>query len=493
MPSPRFSVVIPTRERADTLRFSLQTCLSQDFEDFEVVVCDNFSSPATRAVVDSCGSAKVRYVRAPEPLAMSANWELAVSHAAGEYITVLGDDDGLMPFALRELDRLLQLSGARAVRWDAAFYLWPTVHLRGQENFLRLPLGRSYREVDGCEAIRAVIDFRAEYTELPMLYNGVIHRDLVGRLRASAGRVFGGAYPDLYSGFAFGYLAGSYTSTEVPMSVAGISHQSNGVATLFRRGRHPVAHDYRTLNARSGFAPHRWVPHLPIFPAVPVADSFQWAKEALFPDDPLSLDRKVLAERCVAGIVADDADEWHEAFAVIRAACADDAGLAEWFDTTFAGCVPVPAQPPPLRSPLPGFQGNCLHLNADEFGVADVAGAARLCASLVGYGPGGIAFSRARPGLIRESDVLHYQLLEKEAVIRELVEAAEARLRMIEDRERLIQEQRRVIERQDHLLAPCRRLAKFPQGVYRVLRAAVRKMSGSGQLTASPEQGTKGD
>ena len=59
--------------------------------------------------------------------------------------------------------------------------------------------------------------------------SSVIHRDLVASLRARAGRVFGSAYPDVYSAFAFGYVAGEYLSTEVPMSVAGLSGASNGV------------------------------------------------------------------------------------------------------------------------------------------------------------------------------------------------------------------------------------------------------------------------
>src|SRR5204863_7515060 len=101
--------VIPTRERAETLQYSLRTCVEQGFDDYEIVVCDNCSSPATREVVEACTSPRVRYVRADRPLAMSANWELAVSHARGEYVTVLGDDDGLMPYALRELDALARL------------------------------------------------------------------------------------------------------------------------------------------------------------------------------------------------------------------------------------------------------------------------------------------------------------------------------------------------------------------------------------------------
>src|SRR4051794_27043114 len=100
MSAVRFSVVIPTPERADTPPFALRTCLDQKFDDYEVIVSDNHSSPATRAVVDEVAHPKVRYVRTPEPMAMSANWEFAVSHARGEYVTVLGDDDALLPHAL---------------------------------------------------------------------------------------------------------------------------------------------------------------------------------------------------------------------------------------------------------------------------------------------------------------------------------------------------------------------------------------------------------
>ena len=83
MATPRFSVVIPTRQRANTLRHTLQTCLAQDYDDYEIVVCDNFSSPETRQVVDDCASERIVYLRTSRPLAMSVNWELAVEQARG--------------------------------------------------------------------------------------------------------------------------------------------------------------------------------------------------------------------------------------------------------------------------------------------------------------------------------------------------------------------------------------------------------------------------
>jgi len=176
---PRFSVVIPTRERPNTLRSALATCLNQEFDDYEILVCDNGTSAATRRVVDEIGSARLRYVRAPRALAMSDNWELAVSEARGEFILVLGDDDGLMPYALRELDALLTRLGTSIVRWSAAFYTWPDVALAGDGDYLRLPMGRTIRTLDARTVIASVIRFEAPYVLLPMLYNAAVHRSLV--------------------------------------------------------------------------------------------------------------------------------------------------------------------------------------------------------------------------------------------------------------------------------------------------------------------------
>src|SRR5580698_8719580 len=93
----KFSVIIPTRERAASLRHSLSTCLDQNFDDYEVVVSDNGSSPATRRVVDEAGSTKVQYFRTPRALSLASSWDFAVSHARGEYVLLIGDDDGLLP------------------------------------------------------------------------------------------------------------------------------------------------------------------------------------------------------------------------------------------------------------------------------------------------------------------------------------------------------------------------------------------------------------
>jgi glycosyltransferase involved in cell wall biosynthesis len=395
MGRPRFSIVIPTRERADTLRWALQTCLEQDFDDYEVVVCDNHSSPATREVVQSAASPLVRYVRAPRPLAMSANWELALGEATGEYVTVLGDDDGLLPYALREADALIHRHKPRALHWHRGLYTWPTLSTPEDANFLRLPLCRYAAVHESRQRIAEVGNYRLGADMLPMIYTAFVHRGVLARHQELTGRLFPNAYPDLYSAFGIAHVAGSYLSVSVPLNIAGLSACSNGMAVLLVDANNPIADEFFRLNRTDGYAPHPTVPHLPV-PPVPVADSFQWAKELLFPrDDGVLLDRKQTARSCLETLPLTDPAARAEARRMVRASLADRPALQAWFDSEVPD--PPPFRPRLLAGARLGYHGDHLCLATEALGVRTIADAVRLAGRLLGYEGGNIAYDLPPP------------------------------------------------------------------------------------------------
>ena len=48
-----FTIVIPTKDRCDTLRYSLMSAISQSYQNYQVIVSDNASSDNTKSVVES--------------------------------------------------------------------------------------------------------------------------------------------------------------------------------------------------------------------------------------------------------------------------------------------------------------------------------------------------------------------------------------------------------------------------------------------------------
>lgn len=393
---PMFSVVIPTKERAETLRACLRTCLDQDFAAYEVVVCDNHSSPATRDVVESFNSSRVQYLRTERPLAMSANWERAVAAARGEYVTVLGDDDGLMPYALRELARLVQeYDRPRAIRWERGIYTWPNIAVRQDANYLLLPISRGIRWRSSPDLIREVIAFKQSADHLPMIYNSIVHRSLIDEHRQRAGCVFPAINPDIYSAFAFGWLAGTFLSVDVPMNIAGLSGHSTGVAGLQLPPGSPVITNFDRLNAEFNYIPHPRVPYLPT-PPIHVVDSFEYAKQIFFPnDDELSYDRRAMTEHYLSTISSRDADTRARYRSQIRAALTDEPELLTWFDREAPD--PPPSQQYRLkpRRRLLGLNGLFLRLDTSRTSVSTIADAVNAAASILGYGGSPIEYDKS--------------------------------------------------------------------------------------------------
>ena len=65
---PRFSVCIPTRQRHHTLPYSVASVLAQTFDDYELIVQDNFSSDETYHSIKDIGDPRLKYVRSDRRL-----------------------------------------------------------------------------------------------------------------------------------------------------------------------------------------------------------------------------------------------------------------------------------------------------------------------------------------------------------------------------------------------------------------------------------------
>ncbi|MCM2390116.1 glycosyltransferase [Streptomyces albipurpureus] len=91
-PLPRTSVIVATRERADSLARALDSLLAQNHPDFEIIVVDNAPvTSATQDLVEQKYEGRVRYAREEVPgLAIAHNRGVAV--ATGEVLAFTDDD-----------------------------------------------------------------------------------------------------------------------------------------------------------------------------------------------------------------------------------------------------------------------------------------------------------------------------------------------------------------------------------------------------------------
>lgn len=102
----KFSVVIPTYNRAPLVGQAIASVLSQTYSHFEVLVVDDGSTDDTAARVARIPDPRIRYLRRPH-CGVSAARNMGIAEAGGDFIAFLDSDDLWKPTKLqRKVDFL---------------------------------------------------------------------------------------------------------------------------------------------------------------------------------------------------------------------------------------------------------------------------------------------------------------------------------------------------------------------------------------------------
>jgi glycosyltransferase involved in cell wall biosynthesis len=102
--SPVFSIVLPTFNRSQVLRRSVESVLNQTFKNFELIIVDDGSNDGTREFVNGLNDSRIQYVY-QENKGPSAARNTGAGLARGKYLAFLDSDDEAMPEWLQTLDQ----------------------------------------------------------------------------------------------------------------------------------------------------------------------------------------------------------------------------------------------------------------------------------------------------------------------------------------------------------------------------------------------------
>ena len=105
----KFSVLLPTRNGGKYLKSCIESVLSQDYKDMELIVFDNANTDNTVEVVNSYSNDKrLKYYRTDSVVSVTDNWNNALKKSSGDYVLMMGDDDFLLPGYFDTLDKIIK-------------------------------------------------------------------------------------------------------------------------------------------------------------------------------------------------------------------------------------------------------------------------------------------------------------------------------------------------------------------------------------------------
>jgi len=232
----KFSVLLPTRNRLEHLRYAIETVRRQDYGDWEVIVSDNASEEDIAGYVRSLNDPRIRYYRTASFVPVTDNWNNALDKSTGDYVVMLGDDDCLMKGYFSTLRHLIEDRGAPDLVYHSALlYAYPGVMPGFPEGFVQ-PYGYAgflkgakepfwlEREV-ALQCVRDSMDFRVTFG-FNMQF-ALVSRRLIDSLRGK-GPFFQSPYPDYYAMNAALLKAERILVCPQPLVTIGVSPKSFG-------------------------------------------------------------------------------------------------------------------------------------------------------------------------------------------------------------------------------------------------------------------------
>src|SRR5215213_9425677 len=111
---PRVTIAIPLFNKERYVSETLESAVQQTYRDLEVLVLDNCSTDASFDIVAAHRDPRIRVMRHPTNIGMTANFNAALEHARGEFVKLLCADDLLTPESIAKQVEALDVAGPQA-------------------------------------------------------------------------------------------------------------------------------------------------------------------------------------------------------------------------------------------------------------------------------------------------------------------------------------------------------------------------------------------
>jgi len=101
------SIIVPTHNKKNVLKKTLQNILQQTYLNIEIIVVDDASTDNTKQAIEKIQSKKINYFYNKKQMGTSKSRILGIKKSSGNYIAFLDDDDWWNPDKLRWQHQLI--------------------------------------------------------------------------------------------------------------------------------------------------------------------------------------------------------------------------------------------------------------------------------------------------------------------------------------------------------------------------------------------------
>ena len=239
---PLLSIVIPTRNRFQYVIYAIKNILSIQDKDFELLIHDSSDTKELESyILKNIFDSRLHYYYSDPPLTFSETFNKSVLLSSGEYVCIIGDDDGVNPEIIQATRWAKEQNIDALTPILSAFYGWPDFQLRYYKNSEagRLKIkgfsGRIYYPDVEAEMLKSARNAFQDFGGLPKIYYGIIKMSCLEEVYSFTGAFFFGSSPDISGAVAVSNYVKRLCIIDYPLFVPGSSSNSGSGRSAMKK------------------------------------------------------------------------------------------------------------------------------------------------------------------------------------------------------------------------------------------------------------------
>lgn len=239
------SIVIPTKNRQEYAIQAIKEILNTTTDEVEIVIQDNSISDSLKYDIEKLGQNRILYHYSPENLSFVDNFEKAVELANGEYMILIGDDDGILP-SITKITHWAKDNNYDAITSKILVtYYWPNSGAKNykcSENngYIRInDYSNNIENIDVRKNLIKVIKNGCQFyhsSKIPKIYHGIVKTKIIQNIIKEQGALFAGLSPDIYSAILISLYVNKVVCIDSPFTIDGNCKKSGAGAQA--QGKH---------------------------------------------------------------------------------------------------------------------------------------------------------------------------------------------------------------------------------------------------------------
>jgi len=238
------SIIIPTKNRESYAIKAVEQILHMNDDRVQIVIQDNGDTcMMSKMLFEYNNDERLKYNYTEGIISFVDNFNLAVDLADGEYLCIIGDDDGVVSQIIDVVEWAKE-NNIDAIKPELkAVYFWPNSEaLRNKTDNGYLSITKITAKARACkpfyEVEKLLNQGAQKYLSLDLvkLYHGIVRKECLDNIKKKTGKYFGGLSPDIYISVALSLTVDKVVEVDFPLTISGICNKSGSAD--YATGRH---------------------------------------------------------------------------------------------------------------------------------------------------------------------------------------------------------------------------------------------------------------